>query len=106
MLANKNVMLLINTLAPAPDMPVVRVRLAAENMRNVVVLLLIHGHGRMVLALALQNINTLARAPDIPAAPVRLAAESIQNVNVRVDTLGAVENVRNSHLQAHHPAEG
>ena len=65
-----------------------------------------HIHGLMEPAHVQPNISIRVREPDIPEVQVQDVAENIQSVNVRMDILGAEENVRNSHLQAHHPAEG
>ena len=53
----------------------------------------------MALVLARQHINTLVLALDIQAGRARLVVENIQSVHVKVDILGAMENVRNNHLQ-------
>ena len=78
----------INIPAPVQATPVVPAPLAAENIRNALVPLLILG--ATVLALAPQLINMLAPAPDIPAAPVRLAAASILNAIAQTIILGMV----------------
>ena len=85
----------INTLAPEPDIPVAQARLVVEDILNAPANRLIPG--LMALVLVRQHINTLVPALDIQAGQARLVMVNIQSVHVKVDTLGAAENVLNNH---------
>ena len=64
-----------------------------------------HIHGLMEPAHVQPNISIRVREPDIPEVQVQDVAENTLNANAKADIAGAVENVRNSHLQAHLPVE-
>ena len=87
----------INIPAQVPVTPVARAQPVVENILNAPANLLISGQMRFVLVR--QHINTPVPALDIQAGQARLVMVNIQSVHVKVDTLGAAENVLNNHLQ-------